>query len=281
MGNCNVLAAAFVFALAVTAALAPASDALLDAKRDAAAKLLRQGKTADALKLYEEIVANDEKVWSDHLALAKIYDKTGETSKAVESYQVVLALIGSAPKSGTERAALSEAKKRLDSLDALSQELDRWLGDAAKSLRSLVDNAEKTKNTLALARIQKVQRGLVQAGVTGIPMLIHVDAKADWVDTELSLVPGDTIQIAAKGRWSVKASDPSRTTDPDGLVQLSLLGGFPQGMLLARIGRDGPSIPIGSLRAVQAEAPGSLFLAINDDGRSDNAGEADVYIVRK
>ena len=58
-----------------------ASDGVLDAKRKAAAQLLRDGKASDALALLTEVVAVDDKLYSDQLLMARACDKLAQPGR--------------------------------------------------------------------------------------------------------------------------------------------------------------------------------------------------------
>ena len=60
----------FTLPMLMTSDVHAATDALADAKRKAAAQLLREGKTADAISLLKEVTAVDDSSYTDHVFLA-------------------------------------------------------------------------------------------------------------------------------------------------------------------------------------------------------------------
>ncbi len=268
--------------LAVTVSVAPfsnASDALLDAKRDAAAKLLKDGKSAEAQKLYEEVVAQDASTWSDHYALAKLHDKSGDTAKAVEAYRLTAKLLKNNTRTAAERTALSDAEKRTKVLDETSQKIDALVEDLVKQVNALGKEAEKEKNVRAIERLRKLQLAAVQAGARNVRVIIIVDARTDWHDTGIDVEPGDEFEFAARGNWSVKKGE-SKPVGPDGAGAAVPPATAAYGMLIGRVGISEP-FGVGSAKRWQATESGRLQFAINDSGRYDNEGSMEIAIVRK
>src|SRR5437016_4623190 len=79
--------------LAAGVALRPghlaAADAVLDAKRRAAAQLLHDGKPAEAIALLEEVTKATDTAYADHLLMARASEKLGQTSDALRHYRRV------------------------------------------------------------------------------------------------------------------------------------------------------------------------------------------------
>ena len=104
----------------------------------------------------------------------------------------------------------------------------------------------------------------------------RVYAYRDWQSAGVQVDPGDTIHIRARGEWLYTpgeyhgpeghASYPAPNTYP-------IAGGhIPGGVLLGRIGEDGPPLLIGRGRTLVADREGILYFRINDDILSDNEG---------
>lgn len=91
----------------------------------------------------------------------------------------------------------------------------------------------------------------------------------DWVDTQLTVAPGDSVTFNAKG--DVTLSDGRKVT-PEGSARgwKDLLRQFPDnsspaGSLVARIGKDAAAVPfaIGSSKTLPVTTSGELYLRIN------------------
>lgn len=271
-----------LLAIALLIPLAPAAgDAVLDAKRSAAAKLLKDGKAADAQKLYEEIIAQDDTVWSDHYALAKMYDKAGETPKAVEAYQKTVRLLKGNAKASAERSALADAEKRIRILDELSDKLEAVLERFENELKPLARDAERGKNAAVSEKIESIREVLAVVSSKSEQLKVTVEAKAEWVDTGVDVVPGKTVTFRASGVWNTLNGNSNFSCDADGRAAAGQVGGLPIGTLIARVGLTGAPIPVGVRRTISFSASGRLFLACNDEGRRDNVGHIEVLLVNR
>lgn len=107
-------------------------------------------------------------------------------------------------------------------------------------------------------------------------------ASQQWLDTAISLQPGDTVLITATGSLQYAQSAAS---GPDGLARgwRDLIRVLPvrdaqRGSLIGRIGDDEAAIPfaIGARREVKAGRAGKLFLGINQP--SDETGEGTFHV---
>src|SRR5438105_8311054 len=101
-----------------------AADAVLDAKRKAAAQLLKDGRPADALALLGEVTAADDTFYADHLLIARAHDKLGHAADALRHYKRVLDLASPNAQSSEERQARQEADKRIKQLDPQGGKID-------------------------------------------------------------------------------------------------------------------------------------------------------------
>lgn len=262
--------------LAILPFAARAGDAVLDAKRTAAAKLVKDGKSADAQKLYEEIIAQDGSVWSDHYALAKIYDKAGDTDRAAGAYREVAALLRDAAKSSAERTALSDSEKRLKVLDSSMERFETAVKQFYKELDDIAADARKNKNAKLLEKIEALRKNL--APLTGEPTILEIPAKAGWVDTHIDVAKGDRVRVVAKGTWSVLVGNPAMTSDANGTPDKDPETGLPWGMLVARVGPKGAIIGIGTSGGIAASEAGRLYLAAHDPYPSNNSGSMEVSV---
>jgi hypothetical protein len=98
---------------------------------------------------------------------------------------------------------------------------------------------------------------------------VDVSANYGWQDTGVSLESGQTVRISADGRWTVDHRNWRYWSGPNG-KNLSLrpfckeVKWLPYGMLIGRIGEDGPAFKVGSWRVKTAHRSGNLYLSIND-----------------
>ncbi len=97
--------------------------------------------------------------------------------------------------------------------------------------------------------------------------------------------------IRARGEWLYT---PGEYHGPEGharfpapsLYPLSNPGGYerthavPGGVLIGRIGEDGPPFLVGRGTTVRAEKQGALYLRVNDDELTDNEGWVEVQVNR-
>lgn len=92
---------------------------------------------------------------------------------------------------------------------------------------------------------------------------------SDWVDTQLTVAPGDSVQITASG--DVSLSDGRKVT-PDGMARgwKDLLRQFPDnsspaGALVGRIGNSDATVPfdVGASKTLEVPTAGELYLRVN------------------
>lgn len=118
------------------------------------------------------------------------------------------------------------------------------------------------------------------------PMLdkpVIVKGNQQWVDTGIDVVTGDVFQIRSEGEvvWSKSGFN---WCGPDGSSTYTRWGnrsvlGSSVGSLIGRIGSSKDyTFFIGRELELEACAEGRLFLGINDDNVSDNAGYFNVWI---
>ena len=98
---------------------------------------------------------------------------------------------------------------------------------------------------------------------------VTVPGNSDWVDTELTVAPGDSVEVNATG--DVSLSD-GRKVAPDGTARgwKDLLRQFPDnnspaGALVGRIGSTAATVPfnVGAQKTLQVSTTGELFLRVN------------------
>lgn len=115
-----------------------------------------------------------------------------------------------------------------------------------------------------------------------LPRTLDVTADKRWVDAEMYLESGQSIQITASGEADLE--DGKYPTTPDGKESCDnsiwgscTLEGVGWGILLGRIG-DGSPFVIGASAQITAEEAGCLSLGINDVYYDDNSGSYSVLI---
>lgn len=98
---------------------------------------------------------------------------------------------------------------------------------------------------------------------------VTVPGDGDWVDTELTVAPGDSVEITATGDVSL---NDGRKVTPDGSARgwKDLLRQFPDnnspaGALVGRIGNSAATVPfdVGAQKTLQVSMTGELFLRVN------------------
>ena len=118
---------------------------------------------------------------------------------------------------------------------------------------------------------------------TGVdtPGAVHVAAVSGWVATGMPVRKGEWISFSTTGEVQLSAN-PSDRAHAAGTTRSAPGAPLPTVNAGALIGRVGNSAPfgIGDQAAVPMPFDGVLFLAVNDDERSDNAGEFIVSIRR-
>ena len=144
----------------------------------------------------------------------------------------------------------------------------------------VADGATRNFNSNEVARIH-FARANDPAGSGGGGNLqpgtgqIRVPATSDWVSTGRFVRQGQQVTIRSSGQVRLN-SDGSNIASPAGSLRGSYTPGapLPNALMGALIGRVGNSAPfgIGDQSSFTAPASGMLFLRVNDDNLSDNAG---------
>lgn len=122
--------------------------------------------------------------------------------------------------------------------------------------------------------------------------VVHVPANVSWLNTGITITPGQIITISASGSASTLPSSSTSVSGPDGQGILCPdpgyppaasypchLNGAPYGALIGRIG-GGARFRVGAAYQVEAAAAGKLYLGVNDHlfWVTDNLGGYDVQI---
>ena len=113
------------------------------------------------------------------------------------------------------------------------------------------------------------------------PGSIRVPAAGGWVNTGLRVRRGEVISFNTSGevQLSENSSDRARAAGTPRNAPGALMPGAYAGALIGRVGNSQP-FAIGDQATVPMPFDGVLFLAVNDDERSDNAGAFSVTLGR-
>lgn len=114
-----------------------------------------------------------------------------------------------------------------------------------------------------------------------VPGAVHVPATAGWVNTRMQVRKGEVISFNTTGevQLSDNPNDRARSAGTPRTAPRAPLPGAYAGALIGRVGNSQP-FGIGDQASVPMPVDGTLFLAVNDDERSDNAGEFVVSLGR-
>ena len=114
-----------------------------------------------------------------------------------------------------------------------------------------------------------------------VPGAVHVPATAGWVNTRMQVRRGEVISFNTTGevQLSDNQNDRARAAGTPRTAPRAPLPGAYAGALIGRVGNSQP-FGIGDQASVPMPVDGTLFLAVNDDERSDNAGEFVVSLGR-
>jgi hypothetical protein len=114
------------------------------------------------------------------------------------------------------------------------------------------------------------------------PGAIRVSANGGWVSTGMRVRRGELVSFNTTGevQLSDNRNDRARSAGSTRTAPGSLLPSVAAGALIGRVGNSQP-FGIGDQTSVPMPADGVLYLAVNDDERSDNAGEFVVSLGRR
>ncbi len=120
----------------------------------------------------------------------------------------------------------------------------------------------------------------LSAGVD-TPGALRIGAAGGWVSTGMRVRKGEWISFSTSGevQLSENRNDRARAAGAGRMAAGAPLPAVNAGALIGRIG-NGQPFGIGDQAAVPMPFDGVLYLAVNDDERSDNAGEFIVSIRR-
>ena len=114
-----------------------------------------------------------------------------------------------------------------------------------------------------------------------VPGALHISARGGWVNTGLRVRKGEWISFSTSGQvqLSDNGADRAGAAGTPRMAPGSPLPNANAGALIGRVGNSQP-FGIGDQVAVPMPFDGILYLAVNDDERSDNAGEFIVSVRR-
>ena len=119
-------------------------------------------------------------------------------------------------------------------------------------------------------------------GTGGGPGLV-IAANRTWTPTNVTVRRGETVMFQSTGQIRLSA-DRRDVASIDGSLNQRYAAGSPlpqnlAGALIGRIG-NGQPFAVGGQTSIEMPASGILYLGINDDNVSDNAGQFNVVITR-
>jgi tetratricopeptide (TPR) repeat protein len=270
---------AVVLVLAV-AEVSRAADAVADAKRRAAAEMLRANKPSDAVALLREVVtATGGTDWRDHLALGRCHDKLGAVEEAVGAYQKVVALVPADAKSADERAARAEADRRVKVLDPNAGKVEKAAAEFAKRLDVLDKEFRAAKDVRGQARVVRLRAALTAAGFgegAGAARGFEVQAAGQWQETGIQLAAGKRYRLRAMGKWRVS---PAVECDSEGdKTRARNEWGHP-GALLMQTGGSPAYAAVPAETTFTAPAAMTLTVTMNEGGEQKKDNTGSIYLV--
>jgi hypothetical protein len=256
-------------------AAGPAPDALTDAKRRAAAELMREGRTADAVAMLQEVVRSDPDRYTDHLQLARALEKLNRPAEAAEAYHRAADLIAAGHVD--DRAARAEVERRLRVLDARTAKVAAAEEEFLKKLDALEREAVGARDMRALERVFRDRGGVWAAQGRKDRAAAEIQANGEWQGLGMTVEGGVTYRIQAAGTWYVAGVTPCTA---DGLRDCPIPGGNAGTLLVAVASALDKYQPIGSGGTFTAPASGKLVFICNMPSQAErrrNTGS--VYVL--
>lgn len=112
---------------------------------------------------------------------------------------------------------------------------------------------------------------------------VRVPAGSTWVSTGITVRKGERVSFDTTGevQLSGDGGDRARPAGANRTAAFSPMPTVNAGALIGRIGGNGRPFGIGDQASVPMPDGGTLYLAVNDDERADNAGEFVVVVNRR
>jgi hypothetical protein len=152
--------------------------------------------------------------------------------------------------------------------------------DGSERTYDLSDVARVYTGSYPVAAISGGASPALEAGID-TPGSVRVAANAGWVSTGRRVRQGDVVGFTVTGevQLSTNPSDRARAAGTPRTAPGAPLPNVNAGGLIGRIGNGAP-FGIGDQASVPMPSDGVLYLAVNDDERSDNTGEFIVQLRR-
>ena len=114
-----------------------------------------------------------------------------------------------------------------------------------------------------------------------VPGAVRVPAAGGWVSTGMRVRKGEYVMFNTTGEVQVSdnRSDRAHAAGTPRMAPGSPLPSVGAGALIGRVGNS-PAFAIGDQTSVPMPFDGVLYLMVNDDERSDNAGQFMVSLSR-
>ena len=212
------------------------SDAVLDAKRDAAAKVAKEGKYGDAITLLDEVASADGTRYQDFLQLARYHEKLTHQREAIANYRKALSLIVGGQKDRMDAQARAECEKRIKVLDAAGAKIEATVQDLIARVDVLGREASASNNPEAIERVFRLKGALLRCEGGPNVGFTEVLPIAGYQSSGFMVSAGQKYHILARGKWRPLASqdrmcgaagvnDGKGAANPPGI----LMGVFPNG----------------------------------------------------
>jgi hypothetical protein len=110
---------------------------------------------------------------------------------------------------------------------------------------------------------------------------VRVSARESWVDSGVTVRQGQDVRFQTVGQVQLSTDGADVATSAGRSKRAAMnapMPSVPAGALIGRIGPTGQPFAIGNLATVAMPGTGRLYLAVNDDELSDNAGGYEVIL---
>ncbi len=255
----------FLVGVTLLASLAWGGDAITEAKRKAAADLMKEGKTADAIAMIGEVIRVDPENYRDHLLLARGFDKLNKAQEAAEQYREVLSLPGSAE----DRPSRLEAERRLKVLDIQMNKILAAEDEFLKKLDQLERDAIAAKDERAVERVFKLKGAVWHAQHRTELGTFEVHPNLNWQPSGMMAKQGATYLFRAVGRYTIM-DQPNCTAD--GLAGEQAFGGNIGCLAVAIVGSPQKFAFVGSRGQFTAPTSGELMFLTGVRDEKDRLG---------
>lgn len=269
-GDCEIPMHRLLIILPLLVCFTVHADALLDAKRKAAADLLRDGKAADAVQLVEEVIKAGDGNFRDYLSLGRAYDRLNKPAEAVIGYRRVLALLPN-PGSTEERAARAEADRRLKVLDIINNKVQMAAEEFFRKLDSLEREAIGARDVRAAEAVFRFKASTYQAAQRQDACGMEIFAAVAWQASPIKVLKGHRYRIRAAGTWNVG----NTVCTADGVDRKN---GESCGALMVTVNGQSPTL-VKSSGVIEAPVDGNVFLIATATDAERKAASGSVFVL--